>query len=815
MKSYLSKGQCVLPLLVVIFALGRVSDAQQAQDSVGIDESTPSRSQYFSWINNTNEGATQQHTLTNLAFFAWLKQEYGMQLDVYALDAGAIDGKRWYGNMQSERFKQQFPDGFDAIYQAAKKLDTRLGIWGGPDGFGETEKEQDTRQQMWISLCRDYHFSVFKFDSVAGQLRSEKQRAFADMMASCRQYTPDLVLLNHRLNLGEIGRPHATTFLWEGKETYIDVHLWNTEPAPHHRAGALSRGLPPDLSRLTEDHGVCLSSSLDYWDDELVLQAFNRALILSPQIYCNPWLLRDNEFPTLARIFNLARQHRQLLTKGVVLPKEHYGPHAVSRGDGDTRLITLRNLTWTPITYTLTINQVLGLEARAKNQPFQLMRYHPTERHLGAYRYGDEVNVVVEPFRSALFKVSREQEVGLSGVNYKVIEVQNDSMTLELQGKAGSQHNVTLIGGTQYREAILDGKPKAKILSGSAIHVTFDGVKHSSSPNRFLGVLKPASVPDDAETYYEATVFSADNNALEVRSLARSGPSQIEAVKAARQAFFEQPLFVQRGIWDKNLFDDDHQTAFYKMRRWEYTWNAYPDPAIENGAFRLDFGNVIELDEIVLHSELGSRMQPLKLAEGLVAQVSSDLKHWTDVSLLAGPEMHIRMPTPSFPVRYIKLVEAPNWLSEVKAYQAGKSIPLEQARASNLFADFEEMSFQHAWQKQLTLKTIPPNAYLSVAIAGEYGNEGVYAGLKIDGKYVGAPDRAPAYPANTWELQVVRAKGDYTYYFPLHKEWENKPMELVVLGRSNVDAQGKKLEPQVWLNSLPVAESSKTLQLSK
>ena len=57
----------------------------------GADENTPSRAQYFSWINNTNEGATEAQTITNLEFFKWLKDEYGMQLDIYAWDAGNLD----------------------------------------------------------------------------------------------------------------------------------------------------------------------------------------------------------------------------------------------------------------------------------------------------------------------------------------------------------------------------------------------------------------------------------------------------------------------------------------------------------------------------------------------------------------------------------------------------------------------------------------------------------------------------------------------------------------------------------------------------
>ena len=63
----------------------------------GATELSPSRSQYFSWINNRNEGSTEAQTLANLEFFKWLHDEYGKQLDIYAFDAGNIDGPQYYG----------------------------------------------------------------------------------------------------------------------------------------------------------------------------------------------------------------------------------------------------------------------------------------------------------------------------------------------------------------------------------------------------------------------------------------------------------------------------------------------------------------------------------------------------------------------------------------------------------------------------------------------------------------------------------------------------------------------------------------------
>ena len=317
-------GPFVLLLLLLPGICVPIAGKTAGQVFPGADERTPSRAEYFSWINNTNEGATEEQTLINLEFFKWLQDEYGMVIDIYAFDAGAIDGKGFYGSIYSERFASQFPNGFDPIYEQAKAMGTRLGVWGGPDGFGDAPEEEQARIDMMVRLCRDYEFMLFKFDAVSGSLREEKQDAFVRMMIACREYSPDLILLNHRLRLGA-GLPYATTSLWEGAETYIDVFMTNSTTGAHHRVGALSRGLPPNLMRLTEDHGVCLSSCLDYWEDDLILQAFNRNLILAPQIYANPWLLRDDEFPKLARIYNLHRRFRDILVDGTVLPEERYG----------------------------------------------------------------------------------------------------------------------------------------------------------------------------------------------------------------------------------------------------------------------------------------------------------------------------------------------------------------------------------------------------------------------------------------------------------------------------------------------------------
>ena len=119
---------------------------------------------------------------------------------------------------------------------------------------------------------------LFKMDAVCGGLREEKVDVFIEMMKECRKYSPELILLNHRLRLGR-AMPYATTSLLGGQETYMDIHLSNGHTAPHHRESMFHREPPPGLTRLTEDHGVCISSCIDYFEDELIYQAFNRMIL--------------------------------------------------------------------------------------------------------------------------------------------------------------------------------------------------------------------------------------------------------------------------------------------------------------------------------------------------------------------------------------------------------------------------------------------------------------------------------------------------------------------------------------------------------
>ena len=775
----------------------------------GADQSTPALSQYFSWINNTNEGTTEAQTLANLAFFQWLRDEYGMVLDIYAFDAGFVDGKNFTGILsESPRFKEQFPQGLDRVYQTAKKMNTRLGHWGGPDGFGDTAESEKARIDMMVALCRDYDWALYKLDLVCGDLRPEKEASFIRMMKESRVHSPDLIALNHRLPLGEEGLSLMTTSLWDGQETYIDVHVGNRSTAPHHRVGAMSRGNTKDFNRLFEDHGVCISSCLDHFDDELIIQAFGRNLILAPEIYGNPWLLRDDEFAKLARIFNLTRRYRDILINATALPEVTYGPHAVSRGDDKTRLLTLCNLTWEPVTYTISAGKEIGLAAADK---VELRQLHPNEKLLSTVAYGETQQVTVQPFRSYLLLATSAgtDQITIAGADYDVLrDTPTKPAQVRLLGMPGTTATVSLpTQSRKFSAASLDGKDTKDLLTGKSITVKFEGTPLKQPWHQKLAELPLIKLPADAEALYEATCFAADSNALEARSVIRSGPTKIPAVQAARDAFFKQRTFVGRGLWDHYLFDGDADTSFYVSKRWN------SDPRITDDApLRVDFGSVIKPDviELIIPDHF-SLMEKFEGEGGTVAQISADFKTWTSIPFIHGEKNRIALPSGTA-LRYLRIPRFSHRISEINAYAKGKALPRETWRASNLLGSFERMKFTKAWSSTIEIKECAKGSYLCVALNGKHGVEGAYAALRTaDGRYLGAPDRATSYPSNPWEFLNSKRDSNYTYYFPLTPELVGQKLEVVVLGTA---ASDDKLQPVVWQTAHAIPFTEKILTLT-
>ncbi len=770
---------------LIFSVMTALSSTAQTLPPSGATETTPSKAEYFSWINHSFEGGDAVKTKANLDFFKWLKDTYGMQLDIYLFDAGTVDGGEIYGDTSTLKFKKQFPEGFGPISKQASEMNTALGLWAGPDGFGNTTEEAKKRADLMIGFVKD-GFRLFKFDLCCSRLYPNHYHYFDSMFTEIRKIAPDLVALNHRLDFGPCTK-YMTTFLFEGMETYVDVHFFNDRTASHHRVGVMTRKNPANLTRLTEDHGVCISSCIDYWEDDLILQAFNRNMILAPEIYGNPWLMRDDEYSYLAYIFNLHRDYRDILAKSVKrMPEAQYGPEAITRGDGATQFLTLRNLTWNETTYHVSLNDEVGLANSGK--PVQVRLYHPYIEDYGKHSYGSSIDVKVPAFRSVLLKVTTEKETDrllISGVPYQII---ND--------RVGDKSDVKLLGtaGKTYKYNIQKGSFRK---SGK---VTFQGEAPKYDYHRKIaGMTKCEKSPDDISSIYYATCFAADNNTHELRSLKRSGETKIKEVQAARDAFFSQELFKERSVSDRYMFDDDTNTDFAVSFQ-------FGDRRIDGvSSLMIDFGEKLDIDRLNISTYDEYSLYPHKSMTGSRILVSDNLVDWKTITFLAGVSSDIDL-SKAGKVRYAIVEKAPLRVSEINAYKDGARLNRDKWRASNLFQMLwsDTKHVKEVWKHEFTLDEIQDGAYLCVAIEGEHGREGAFAGFKIDGEYVGCPDRAPSYECNPWECPTGSVRKGYTYYLPLTKDMVGKKIEAYAfsVGRSN--EKPKELSADLWISAYPI-----------
>ncbi len=756
---------------------------KNAKDA-GADNLTPSVPQYFSWINNTNEGSTEEHTLINLDFFKYLKDTYGMQIKIYAWDAGNFDGaSEGYGNLNGEKFRSQYPEEYKNVAEKAAELGIRFGLWGSPDGYGDTPEEEKERFDFFVHLCRDYNFALFKLDGVCGRLRPEKAGVFAKMLEECRKYSPDLVVLNHRLEFYEAEK-HITTYLWNGDETYVDVLTCNKQTAMHHRGFMFTRGHTDNLERLAEDHGVCISSNVDYFEDELIYQAFNRSLILAPEIYGNPWFMRDDELPKLARIYNLHARNAEILVNGMILP-ESYGENAVSRGSKTKKFISTGNNTWETKTVKIKIGKETGIETES---PIEVNIHHPYEKHLGIFKCGDKVEIELMPFRATLIElaVSEEAEPMLINCEYEIVKEKADGTPVEVKLlKCGSEDILLRKNGEE-----------SFFMKGNECDIKeFAPV--------FLGELTDSTRnPANGEELYETAMFAINNDALEKRTILRSGETKIPQVKAARDAFFAQEHYKLRGCENANMFDGKDDT-FYDSQSKTY---CDENIRINGGCLRVDLGKEIECDsveidffsadyttreveeqKVALTAEYGTALSEWKCSKLVELSVKKDDFTAKIIKFTAHTTYDLpgKILTASYgignKIRYLRIDNPVDRIYAVRFIKDGKEIKLDNPKANNLQAHYRHKKIRKALCGEFTLPEYKAGSKLTVAANGTYGDECLYCVAEIKNKLSGFPERAPDYKANQWEHYVSRSDKNNTFFMELPDGLEGEKIKIYAL----------------------------------
>jgi hypothetical protein len=393
----------------------------------------------------------------------------------------------------------------------------------------------------------------------------------------------------------------------------------------------------------------------------------------------------------------------------------------------------------------------------------------------------------------------------LSGCAYDVVrDVPGKDVVIKVLGYPGSAERISLVGdGRAYRKATLDGREIPELLRDKSVEVRFPGERLRQPWHRKLAGLQPGPVPQDAESLYEASCYAADNNALEVRSLYRSGPTKVPQVQKARDAFFTQPVFIERGVWDKNLFDGDMTTEFNVNNRLR---------DFKGGALRVDFGRPIRIETLAVILKDSLAVQAYFAGGEPLAETSTDLRAWSPAKVTASENVLTIAAAADAEVRYVRLLNAPVKVLEIEGLFQGKRLDRSKWRASNLFGWYGKNPAVKSWSGSFVLDEAAKGSYLAIPLEGRHGREGAFAALRVGGRLVGAPDRSVSYPTNVWEFRVEPKAENYTYYVPVTPEMIGQKIEVVVLG---LNKDMLDFKPEAWITAYPIPFESRELVLQR
>ena len=97
-------------------------------------------------------------------------------------------------------------------------------------------------------------------------------------------------------------------------------------------------------------------------------------------------------------------------------------------------------------------------------------------------------------------------------------------------------------------------------------------------------------------------------------------------------------------------------------------------------------------------------------------------------------------------------------------------------------------------------------------LAGKHGREGAFAALRVDGQWIGAPDRAVSFPTNVWEFRVEPKDSNDTYYIPVTPDMAGRSIDVVVLG---LNKDMLDFKPEAWITAYPIPFEQKELVLRR
>ncbi|TVY07177.1 hypothetical protein [Paenibacillus cremeus] len=703
---------------------------------------------YFDWLVHASEGLHEQEFEQLLDYFALLREVFGIHFDLFCADDGIFE-TRWETTFDLYRMQHEslFPNGFAKMSERIKSMGMECGAWLGPDGFGETKEDEQQRIDTVVAIIKEHGIGIIKLDVCVSvplgnnPYHNERYlRKLERMVAACRTANPNIIIINHRVSSSPYILTLLDSTLWMGAESYPDHFLYSEDkPRLFTRFGSYGRGEPTyygAYSELLEDHGVCFNGFLEGWREELAVQTFGRALMLSPEIYGALFLLPDEDYPELARMMKLAEQFRDLMAHTIYDRTTGDFYHS----DGKSALLCLVNDSWETVTREIRVGGMLGLQREV--DAYQVIRHYPS-CDTASYNYAawdGKLQVQMSPFQVCV---------------------------LEIKPK----------------ETSVTPRDEVRIVT-----LPEDRIDRSSV---YLGLFEQMEPELDDIAAAEWVRFSVSSDPTEVQVMNRARPSQFSEVNRSRQ-FFREKLRKECYGNSSNAWDGDPTTAWGDSLYWRETDNVW---RLDLG----EHHRAARMEVMLANIGPGPVLDWVKgrvIPRTIMFEVSADAREWHAVEAVLyyrrqpieprtiAHKLIADLAEVDLPIRFIRMHMNGVLIGDIRV----------QTRENGELLDVP----RHRWKGNNLLTSKPPLAMFKKSFNVDEAWEGRYAAVLVelpedtkvwlkqeiagawiqttDGRKWPLTDASPAFPFNGWEGNANRKGHCWTFRLSLTTDMCNLPL---------------------------------------
>lgn len=375
---------------------------------------------------------------------------YGGRFDSFCIDMGWSNAKALW-----EIDPKLFPDGFTHIQQAAKKMDSQLGLWISPSavyppaldvpwaksqGY-EGQKDglclggaryQAAFGQQLAKMIDQYHVQQFKFDGYRITCPEKDHGHPADQL-SAEPIAEGMILAAKTIHEhSKDAWIEPTCFGWNPSPWWLfyfnsvigsfgDDAPYGRVPAPVYREsyttardffnlqGAYWNPIPPAAQEIL---GIIHQTDEPFMNDAVMTILRGHRFL---PLYVNPKYMNETRWKSLAETLKWARKHvpdfeetHPLLpaswqngqcprfTNDAVMPREPYGyAHRMKHGT----MVALRNPWIVPQSYNLTLDAASGFADLGK--PYNAVSLYPEPRvYAEKVAFGGKLNLLLAPYET-------------------------------------------------------------------------------------------------------------------------------------------------------------------------------------------------------------------------------------------------------------------------------------------------------------------------------------------------------------------------------------------------------------------------------